>query len=401
MSAWPQCVAHVDADCFYAACELVRRPALRGRPLCVLSSQDACVVAKTYDAKALGITTGMPVWEARRRCSGAVFLSADFAYYGQMSRRMFSVLARFSPEMEHYSIDEGFLGLKGAGGDAAMADDIRHAIRRELGITVSVGISGTRTLAKMASESNKPDGSTVVPPGQVTSFLMARHVRDIPGIGSRRAALLERHGMVSAAAFAAASAEAIRHLLGRSGTDLWHELNGVAVWPLISAPGLPKSVAKTASLGVVTHDRRLIAAHLTRHVARLATELVAKGLLARRLTVFVRLKSFACERYEIRLTYPGNNFFRFNAAARKALAAIYREGEAYRGCGIVARDICRAATAAGDLFGVMCADTQRAQLMLTVAEINHRYGRDTVAPLRCAGAQPGRLRFIYPLIRAT
>jgi len=84
-------MAHVDADCFYASCELVRRPALRGRPLCVLSSQDACVVAKTYDAKVHGITTGMPVWEARRKLPEAAFLPADFAYYGQMSHKMFSL----------------------------------------------------------------------------------------------------------------------------------------------------------------------------------------------------------------------------------------------------------------------------------------------------------------------
>jgi len=400
VSVCPQAVVHVDADCFYAACELVRRPALRGRPLCVLSSQDACVVAKTYDAKARGITTGMPVWEARRRMPDAVYLPADFAYYGQMSRRMFAVLARFASEVEHYSIDEGFLGLGVLEGDENIADGIRQTVKRELGITVSVGISVTRTLAKMASESNKPDGSTVVPGRQIASFLGTRHVRDIPGIGGRRAARLESAGIQTAADVAMAPPGRVRSLLGRGGMDLWHELNGVAVWPLVSAPRLPKSVARTASLGTVSGERRLIAAHLTHHVARLATELVAKGLLAGRLTVFVRLKSFACERHEVRFAFPSNNFFRFNAAVRQALGAIYSAGEAYRGCGVVARDICRADTAAEDLFGVMRTDARQAGIMRTVAEINHRYGRGTVAPLQCAEPRPGRLRFIYPLISA-
>lgn len=402
---WPYAIAHVDADCFYASCELVRRPVLRGRPLCVLSSQNACVVAKTYDAKARGITTGMPVWEARRKLPEAIYLSADFAYYGQMSQKMFSILERFTPEVEQYSIDEGFLGMQGlrtlwGKSYAGIADDIRQTVKRELGITVSVGVSVSRTLAKMASEKNKPDGVIVVPCRQIGPFLKAQHVCAIPGIGKSRAALLEKFSLGNAAAFAAAEPGLVHRLLGRSGVNLWHELNGTSIWPLELVPRLPKSVAKTASLGVVSSEKRLIATHLTHHIARLATELVARRLLARRLIVFVRLKSFACERREIRLDYPCNNFFRFNAEVRQALADMYRAGEMYRGCGVVARAISHADAGSEDMFGIMREDARQARLMLTVAGINHRYGRGTVAPFICSNRKPERMQFFYPLLSA-
>ena len=150
LSDWPNAVAHVDADCFFAACELARSPKLRGRPVCVMSSQDACIVAKTYDAKAVGIHTGMPVWEAKKLLPRAVYLPADFTYYGQVADKLIAILSRFTPEVEVYSIDEAFLGLNGIRslwrmGFVEIADTIRATIKSEAGITVSIGISVTKT----------------------------------------------------------------------------------------------------------------------------------------------------------------------------------------------------------------------------------------------------------------
>ena len=106
---WHNAVAHIDADCFYASCERLRHPELQGRPICVLSNHNAFVVAKTYDAKAMGVTTGMSVWDAKRLVPDAAFLTPDFRYYGQLSKRMFTILGRYSPGVEVYSIDESFV----------------------------------------------------------------------------------------------------------------------------------------------------------------------------------------------------------------------------------------------------------------------------------------------------
>ncbi len=405
---WHNAIAHIDADAFYASCEAVRHPELRGRPICVLSNQNAFVVAKSYDARAKGITTGMSVYEARRLAPGAAFLSPDFRYYGQMSGKMFSILRRYSPDIEIYSIDEGFMDINGIRtlwhrGYRQIADDIRQSVEREIGITVSIGVANTKTLAKMASERNKPNGTTVVPGKRIARFLADIPVADIPGVGRNRTALLHKFGIRTAAAFAGAEDGLVRKLLGRHGLTLWHELNGQSVLAVETEAPLPKSVSRTASLGGVSTDRHIIAAHLSHHSMRLVSELVGRHLLTRQISVFLTLKSFETAGIEIRLNFPTNSLKRLSAAVRRGFGALYREDAHYRGCGIVATRISREASATEDLFGFMREDIRQARLMLTVNGINEAHGGSTVAPASTLPLRKNtgnRMRFRYPLLRS-
>jgi DNA polymerase-4/DNA polymerase V len=349
----------------------------------------------------------MPVWEARRLFPDAVYLPADFRYYGLISGRMFGILRRYSPEVEASSIDEGFVDMNGIRslwrkGFRAIADDMRRAVKREIGITVSVGVSVTKTLAKMASESHKPDGTTVISGRRIEPFLAGLDVRDIPGIGSNRAALLRKFDLRTALDFVCAPPALVRRLLGKAGEDLWHELKGTPVFPMELTRELPKSVARTASLGELSGDRKLLAAHLARHTSRLAAELVAKGLLARRLRVFLRLRSFECVSCEYPLDYPTSNYFTLHTVAEKGLSELYSKGEVYRGCGVIAGRISRGYRSE-DLFGVMRRDARQARLALAMAGINRRYGRDTIrifSSVRIRQTTPGNSpRFQYPLLR--
>jgi len=407
MSDWPNSIAHVDADCFYASCELVRRPELAGKPLCVLSSQDACIVAKTYDAKAAGIKTGMPVWEAKKLMPHATYLSADFRFYGLLSEKMFAVLRRFSPSIEVYSIDEGFLDLNGMRllwrkDFKGIAHDIRQTVQNEVGITVSVGVSVTRILAKMASEYNKPNGVTIVAGRMVDQFLERTELSDITGIGKNRLALLQKFNINTPVDFVNTDIHIIKRLLGKSGTDLWHELQGKSVMGLELHPQLPKSIARTASMGVVTSDKKAISAHLTRHAFRLATEMILKKYLTKRITVFLKQKDFNSTSTKTDFEYPTNNYFQLSHAVRNMLNDLYQHGIEYRACGITASNISRTEDAMPDLFGVVKRDEKQADLFLTVDRINKRYGAGAV---RMAGAFEkavlGRLvRFHYPLVVA-
>ena len=363
------------------------------------------MVAKTYDAKARGIRTGMPVWEARKLFPDAVCLSADFRYYGQVSGALFAILRRYSPEVEAYSIDEGFLGMDGlrslwGKGFGAIADHMRESVRRELGVSVSVGVSVTRTLAKMASEYGKPDGSTVVPGRRIGSFLARLGLRAIPGIGGNREALLNKFGVASALDFAHARRELMQRLLGKGGVKLWLELNGESVMPLELSARTPKSMARTASLGQVTGDRRVIATHLTRHAMRLASELVAKRLLTQQVKVFLRRKSFEAVSMHVRLDCASNNDFRLSCAVRSALEALYDPECLYRACGVVAGRISREEDATMDLFGVMRADARQGELLRTVAAVNRRYGREMLT--MAIGSQKWQgSRFQYPMFVAS
>ena len=402
-SDWYNAIAHIDADCFFAACELTRRPDLRGRPLCVLSSQDACIVAKTYDAKAAGIKTGMPVWEAKRLLPQAIYLPGDFRFYGQMSAGMFAILRRYSPAVEIYSIDEAFIDMNGIRslwrmGFTQLADDIRRQVRSETGLSVSVGIAPTKTLAKIASEKNKPDGSTVVPGRRIRCFLADILLADVPGIGRNRQALLQKFGIETALDYCSADRAHIHHLLGKAGDDLWQELNGHPIFGLELAAPMPKSVARTASLGQVTGERALIASHLSYHATRVVTELVRQGLTASTLSVFLRLKSFEAVAKRVRMQ-PNSDFNRFNGVVKSALAELFDPGQKYRACGVVASGL-HADAGQGDLFATAGAGRQL-QLIRTMDEINRKYGAQTLKPAQSVQRSRRGIRFHYPVITAS
>lgn len=407
ISNWPNAIAHIDCDAFYASCEAARRPDLKGRAICVLSSQDAIVVAKSYDAKALGITTGMPVWEAKKVAPEAVFLAADFRYYGQISNKMFAVLRRYSPDIEIYSIDEGFMEMNGIRTlwrkpFRQLADEIRHAIHRETGITASVGISVTRTLAKMASESNKPNGTTVIPGKRIERFLTDVAVRDIPGIGRNRAALLYKFNIHTALEFAELEEGLMQRLLGRHGMVLKQELSGISVLGLEINPPLPKSVARTASMGEVTQSRAIVAAHLSYHTMRLVSELVAKGLLTRQIHLFLTHDSFERTATNIHLTVETSSLKRIMSAVKEGFVKLFRPGVCYRGCGVVANRISRGAALTPDLFGLVNEDGRQLELMQTVNSINKKYGDRTIslAAVRRIKKKQNQPRFQYPLLIA-
>jgi len=407
---WPRAIAHIDADAFYASCEAVRHPELKDRPICVLSSQDAFVVAKCYRAKALGIKTAMFVSEAKRLAPDAVFLPPDFRFYGQISAKMFAILGRYSPLVEQYSIDEGFMALDEVRSLwrlpwRELADAMRAAIRCEVGITVSVGISATKLLAKLASESNKPDGTTVIPPGRVARFLAHVPVADIPGVGGKRAAILQGHGIESAAALAGSDHAVIERLLGRHGLVIRDELNGRIAWPFLAETGLPGSVSRTASMGSITGDRRLIAAHLSHHTMRLVSELVAKRLLAGRLQIFLTLKSFEQVKLSVALPHPSDSLKRISHAVQQALSQLYHAGELYRACGVTAGSItAREGAVQQSLFGMVGREDARQQeLMQAINAINRRFGNHSITTASERQVVKGRgqeVRFRYPLFVA-
>jgi DNA polymerase-4/DNA polymerase V len=403
-SNWYNAIAHVDADCFFASCELTRRPGLRGKPLCVLSSQDACVVAKTYDAKDAGIKTGMPVWEARRLLPQATYLSADFRFYGLISAKMFAILREYSPEIEVYSIDEAFMDMNGIRilwrkSFRQLADDMRERIYRDIGITVSVGISTTRTLAKIASEKNKPNGSTIVPGRSIRHFLATISVGDVPGIGRSRAALLHKFSIHTALDYCSTDKAHIHRMLGKTGTDLWDELNGKPVFKLELQAPRPKSIARTASLGCVTTERTLIASHLSYHTTRVVTELVRQQLTASMLTVFLRLKSFEAVVCKVRMQ-PCNDFGKLNKAVKSSFKKLFKQGYEYRACGVIASKL-NADAGQGDLF-IKQEDTGRQlRLIKTMDAINSKYGSQTLRPAQSIQKPRRSTRFNYPVITAS
>lgn len=258
-------VAHLDADCFYVSAERVRYPYLRNQPVGVLSNQGACVIAKSYELKAKGVTTGMPIWDALPRCPNAIFIKRDFEWYEVLSRKMLAILQTASPTVEYYSIDEMFFEV-----GCVDPKELQHCILNEIGIPVSVGISKTRCLAKLASDNAKPFGCWIASSNeQVTALLANRPVDEITGIASRNRRKLELSGIKTCADFANADRRLIRRLLTKRGEELWWELNGTAVTS-INPNRLPhKCLSRGGSVGQATDDPARCEAWIVRNVERL------------------------------------------------------------------------------------------------------------------------------------
>jgi nucleotidyltransferase/DNA polymerase involved in DNA repair len=258
-------VAHLDADCFYVSAERVRYPFLNRQPVGVLSNQGACVIAKSYELKAHGVTTGMPIWDALPLCPSAIYVKRDFEWYEVLSRQMLSVLQTVSPIVEYYSIDEMFFDASGVD-----PKPLQQRILRDVGVPVTIGVSKTRSLAKLASDTAKPFGCYVATSDeQIAKLLVNRPVDEITGIAGRSRRKLELAGIRTCADFTNADRRLIRRLLTKTGESLWWELNGTPV-TAISTTRLPhKILSRGGSVGKATDDPARCEAWIIRNVERL------------------------------------------------------------------------------------------------------------------------------------
>src|SRR5690606_29355343 len=249
--------ALIDGNSFYCSCERAFDPTLRNKPIAVLSNNDGCAIARTNEAKDLGLKMGEPWHLASKRpeLKPMIWMSSNYALYGDMSRRMYEVLCEFAPRVDPYSIDEMFLDFEGLPCDTvAFAARIRDRVRQVAKIPTCVGLGPTKTIAKLANKLAKHDRSG---PGVCDLNDPAERIRryaDIPlnevwGIGPATAAKLARRGIDSVAAFIRMPLDETRDLLTVVGARTHAELRGIVCFPFSVAPQTRKSIAVTRSLG--------------------------------------------------------------------------------------------------------------------------------------------------------
>ena len=365
-------IGHLDADCFYVSCERVRRGCLRGLAVGVLSNQGACVIAKSYEMKAFGITTGMPIWEALPLCPEAVFIKRDFEWYEVLSRKMIDVTNRFSPAVEYYSIDEMF--FEAAGFDLARAKELQQAILDEVGVPVSVGLSLSKTLAKLASTSGKPFGCVAaVEPEQIARLLADRPVDKITGIARRSARRLAPYGIRTCADFARADRRLIRRLLTKRGEDLWWELNGAAVLPLATSAAARKNISRGGSLcGAVTDPDRL-AGWIARNTERLVEGLDRHGVCCERLLLILTFKDDGVEQRRAALPAAAADFPTLYRTAMRLLADCRPAGRAVSYMHLIAEGLVPRGRTQLSLFDR--PDARQKAIAVVKRTVNERVGR--------------------------
>jgi len=389
--------ALVDCNNFYASCERAFNPALRLRPVVVLSNNDGCIIARSEEAKALGIQMGTPEFKCRpllKQHDVAVF-SSNYALYGDMSSRVMTTLAALAPEIEVYSIDEAFLDMSSFSRFDLpdYARQMRKTVRKHTGIPVSVGIAPTKTLAKIANRLAKtnPHYQSVCvlkSHAEIQAALLRTKVEDIWGIGRQWSKLLQTKRIESAADLAAASAAWVRKHLHIVGARIQAELQGTSCLPMELVRPAKQSICTSRSFGRSVSTLAELQQAVATFAGKCAVKLRKEDSLASMLTVFIATSPFdeLDKRYwgtrTAALPHPTQDSIAMLKAAETILAGIFREGKVYKKAGVIVSGIVPRASCSTTLSlfaeAAPAADERDAKLMQVMDAINQRYGRGAV-----------------------
>ena len=396
-------LALVDCNNFYVSCERVFDQRLEGRPVVVLSNNDGCVIARSNEAKALGIKMGEPYFQVRELAErrGVAVLSSNYALYADMSARVMALLGRFSPAQEIYSIDECFLGLDGFGRFDldAYGQAIRRRVKSWLGLPVCVGFAPTKTLAKLANHVAKKqpayDGVCdfgAFSAADLAALLEKIDVGEVWGVGRNFRAALGEIGIRTVADLRRADPKVLRRRFGVVAERVVLELRGEACLELEEVAPPRQQVMVSRSFGAPAASLAELEEAVSHFAARAAEKLRQEGSLAGALTVYIRTSPFVepRRRYQgsllVPLATPSADTPELVGAALAGLRQIYRPGFLYQKAGVALGEILPAAACQGELFGAGDGKSQR--LMAVLDSINRRYGSHT---LRLAAEGSGRV----------
>lgn len=328
-------ILHLDLDAFFASVEQRDKPSLRGKPVVVGGTGGRGVVATaSYEARVFGVGSAMSTREARARCPHAAFLAGRFHAYRETSVTVMGVLRELSPLVEPLSLDEAFVDLGAAGLpdlDVATVTEVGEELRRRVhevtgGLTGTVGIASSKFLAKVASELDKPDGITVVPPGTELDLLRPMNVNVIPGVGPATAERLRRAGIHVIAELEQVSEDELVRLLGKAqGHGLW-QLARARDDRRVLAERETKSVSVEGTYDTDITDRRLLDGLLTRQARELGTRLRKNSFSGRTVTIKVRLHDFTTLNRSSTLSSPTDDGATIARVARSLLADLDTSG---------------------------------------------------------------------------
>ncbi len=374
-------IAHVDADAFFASVLVRKDPSLKGKPLIALGMGGAgIVIAATYEAKAYGVRTGMRLRDALALCPHALRMPSDFRETGIASAQIAAILGEQCPAVEPMSVDEWFLDLRTLpGGEPqdlrAWACTLQKAILRRTVLSVSIGIGGSKTLAKMAGEARKPAGVTVME--DIPAFLRSRPAAAIPGIGRRRQIAAEAHGWSTAWDIAAADPAVLLRLFGRPGIELQQELLGACCSPVQTEEEPPQSISRARSFPA-TRDRAFLWAHLLQHLAVTVLKMRRERLACRGITVWLRDAHYESQGMPQKLPQLLQTAEEIQPYAARCFAALSASGEEVTQTGLVLWRLSPAAPSQYSLFSAPQVSQQGEQVQRALDELHERFGRNAV-----------------------
>ncbi len=382
-SSWPQAILHIDADAFFASCEQAVHPEYRGRPV-ITGKERGIVAAASYEAKAKGVSRGVPLWEVKKLCPDAIIVPSDYETYSLFSKRMFEIMRRYTDLVEEYSIDEAFVDITGLrrplrASYQGIALRIKEAIERELGITVSVGLSLSKVLAKIGSKHRKPAGFTPIPGRDIHLFLKDLDVGKVWGIGPRTTAYCRQLGIRTALDFALKPAEWIASKFTKPHQELWEELNGRSVYPVTTEEkSTYYTIGKTRTFTPPSSDKAYVFAQLLKNVENACIKARRHHLLARGAAFFLKTQEFRHAAVEATFTRATAYPMDVIGIVRDAFEGLFRPGTPYRATGVVLLGLEPEGTTQLSLFEPKLALEKMRRLYAAVDVLAERYGKHAV-----------------------
>ncbi len=387
--------ALVDCNNFFASCERIFRPDLEGKPVVVLSSNDGCAVARSNEAKALGIPMGAPAFKYRElfKREGVTQFSANFELYGDVSKRIIRILTELTPRAEIYSIDEAFLELSQLANTdyQAVAQILKQRIWNEVGIPVSIGIASSKTLAKLASDYAKshPEADGVVDLTSTESDLYHKvldeaKIEHVWGVGWRLGPKLRSEGMATAADLSNLRLQRARQLMGVRGEQMVRELKGETCFGLQLLDAKPKSIARTRTFGEDTSEFHVIESALASFATQAAYRLRASDQVTRRAGLFAMTNKhkpgFKTWSREVVFNTPTADTGTLIQTLVTLMADIFEPSQKYHRAGVWLHDFKPAGYLQTDILGLADAEQhdRSAQRMESFDAVNKRFGRGTI-----------------------
>ncbi len=380
--------ALVDCNNFYASCEKLFRPDLKDTAVIVLSNNDGCVVARSKEAKALGIKMGIPVFKIQTqiRRYGIRIFSSNYALYADISHRVMTTLEEMAPSVEIYSIDEAFLDLTGIQSSTTLVkfgQRIRDTISQWIGITVCVGMAPTKTLAKLANHAAKQYSATkgvvdLTSRERQRKLLALTPVEDVWGVGRRLSKQLQCMGIHSALELADTPAKAIRQQFSVVLERTVRELNGESCIEFEQVPPTKKQIVCSRSFGSEVTTYQQISAALCEYVSRAGEKLRKERRQARVLTVFIQTSPYKENKPHYsgslsgELSLPSDDTRDLIELSIRLLKRIWKEGHGYVKAGVMLSDFYDIGTFQSELFEQPARYSNSQSLMATLDRINHR-----------------------------
>lgn len=383
------------ADCnnFFASCERVFRPDLQGKPVIVLSSNDGCAIARSNEAKALGIKMGAPLFKIKDIVEkhGVAVFSGNMALYGDMSRRVKWVLEGYAPAVEVYSIDEAFLDLRGITGIDfdAYAKDLSAKCWKLTSIPVSIGIAPTKTLAKIASKLCKQypklrGGCYMHRPQDIEKVLRKFPIEDVWGIGRKSAAKLQARYIKTAYDFTQLPETAVRSMMGITGVRTWKELQGIPCIEFEDGFEAKQSICVSRSFSSEIYELGDLQEQIANFAATLAEKLRKQGSVTSEIAVFAYTNRFKEDQPQTHssalVTFPTPTAGQKSiiTSAVKAARELFRSGYGYKKAGVIATGVMAESEATPSLFDDPHALEQEQKITEALSAINGTFGDGTI-----------------------